>query len=192
MTILAKYTVSIRYSILAIILKQIFMKLKDCIIILLILGLLGCGQNSSKRNTKDISKPTVVNFDNKLAFGEFNQLNLDDKCVNLLDPRNTSDAEREAVINSWTNFHKKVNEFLEEENFSWEVPDSTISIYNRIYFDKNGNVNYYVFNINNPSITEDKKTEFENVLMQFSKNVKLELQRDQEFSQCGKTKYLNY
>jgi len=31
-----------------------------------------------------------------------------------------------------------------------------------------------------------------NVLAKFIKEVKLELQRDQEFSQCGKTKYFNF
>ena len=158
----------------------------------MILGLLGCKQNPSEGKTENINNPKVIDFDNKLAFNDFSKLNLDDKCVNLLDPKNTSEAERESVINSWSNFHKKVSKFLLEEKFDWEVPDSTISIYNRIYFDKNGNINYYVFNINNPSISEGKKAEFETVLAKFSKSVQLELQRDQAFSQCGKTKYLNY
>lgn len=158
----------------------------------MIIGFLGCKHNPKEEKIADVKNPKVVNFDNKLAFNEFSKLNLDDKCVNLLDPSNTSEAERKSVFNSWSNLHKNVTRFLKEEKFDWEVPDSTISIYNRIYFDKNGNINYYVFNINNPSVTEEKKAEFENVLLKFSKNVQLELQRDQEFSQCGKTKYLNY
>ena len=60
------------------------------------------------------------------------------------------------------------------------------------YLDKNGTINYYVFNILNPSVSEEKKLEFEDILFKFSKDVQLELQRDQQFSQCGKTKYLNY
>ncbi|OZV68175.1 hypothetical protein [Winogradskyella aurantia] len=168
------------------------MKLNNSLLILMIIGFLGCKQKPSEEKIVEVKNPKVVNFDNKLAFNEFSKLNLDDKCVNLLDPTNTSEAERKSVINSWSNFHKNVTRFLKEEKFDWEVADSTISIYNRIYFDKNGNINYYVFNINNPSITEEKKAEFENVLLKFSKDVQLDLQRNQAFSQCGKTTYVNY
>ena len=168
------------------------MKLNNFLYLLILIGFLTCKQNPNEEKTENIKNPKVINFDNKLAFNDFSKLNMDDKCINLLDPRNTAEDERESVINSWSNFHKKVTKFLEEENFDWEVPDSTIRIYNRIYFDKDGNINYYVFNIKNPSISMEKKVEFENVLLKFSKNVQLELQRDQEFAQCGKTKYLNY
>ena len=85
----------------------------------MILGLLGCKQNPSEGKTENINNPKVIDFDNKLAFNDFSKLNLDDKCVNLLDPKNTSEAERESVINSWSNFHKKVSKFLQEEKFDW-------------------------------------------------------------------------
>ncbi|MCA0131712.1 hypothetical protein [Winogradskyella alexanderae] len=168
------------------------MKIGYNLLIGLMLLTLACKQNSSEDKTENTKEPNIINFDDKLAFADFSKLNLDEKCVNLLDPRNTSKTERERVIKSWSNFHKKINKFMKEEGFSWEVPDSTISIYNRIYFDKNGTVNYYVFNINNPSISELKKAEFKNVLSKFSKEVHIELQRAGQFAQCGKTKYLNY
>ena len=172
--------------------KSVVMNLKIILLSVVMLGCFGCKQHSSEHKSETTKTPTVVNFDNKSAFREFNTLNLDDKCVNLLDPANTSETEREGIIRSWSNFHKQVNRFLEAENFDWGVSDSTISIYNRIYFDKNGTINYYVFNILNPSVSEEKKLEFEDILFKFSKDVQLELQRDQQFSQCGKTKYLNY
>ncbi|MDY2586817.1 hypothetical protein [Winogradskyella aquimaris] len=168
------------------------MKIRNSLLIGLMALTLGCKQNSSEDKTENTKEPIIINFDDKLAFTEFSQLNLDEKCVNLLDPRNTTENESKRVIESWSNFHKKIISFLKEEDFSWEVPDSTISIYNRIYFDKNGRVNYYVFNINNPSISELKKEEFKNTLSKFSKEVHIELRRDEEFAQCGKTKYFNY
>jgi len=162
------------------------------IFFLILLSFFACKNDTETSIVKDVKAPTIVNFDDKLAFGDFKKLNLDDKCANLLDPRNTAEDERTSVINSWSSFHKKVTVFLEQENFKWEIPDSTISIYNRIYFNKNGTINYYVFNINNPSVTAEKKAEFEKVLEKFSRDVKLDLKREQEFAQCGKTRYINY
>ena len=170
------------------------MKISSNILICLIIGIIGCKQNSTetKAKTEIEAEPIVISFDDKPAFADFTKLNLDDKCVNLLDPRNTPAAERESVVNAWSTFHKKVNTYLTEQNFSWEVPDSTIRIYNRIYFDKNGNVNYYVFNINTPSVSEAKKAEFQRLLKMFSKDVQLGLKREEQYAQCGSIKYLNY
>ena len=168
------------------------MKSNHVLFILFTIGIISCKQHHENNGIAENSEPQIVNFDDKVAFNSFSELNLDDTCVNLLDPRNTSESERTSVVNSWSNFHKKVTTFLKEENFEWEVPDSTITIYNRIYFHKNGTINYYVFNINNPSISEEKKAEFEKVLLKFSEEIRLDLQKDEPFSQCGKTKYINY
>jgi hypothetical protein len=134
----------------------------------------------------------VVNADNKLAFTEFGKLNLDSIYTNLLDPKNVSETEYKVVMDPWSEFHKKVYTFIKAENFKWEVPDSTISIVNKIYFDKNGTIDYYAFKILNPSIPSEKRVEFEKVLEKFSKKIMLDLKRDEQYAQCGKTKYLNY
>ena len=167
------------------------MKLKQSIWILLLIGLYGCKKAPEKKD-QIAKEPKVVNFDNKLAFQEFSKMNLDSTYINLLDPRNVSESEHKSVIKSWTEFHQKVSKFIKEENFKWEVPDSTISVLNRIYFDKNGNIDYYAFKILNPSIAAEKQSEFENILEKFSKEIKLDLKRDEQYAQCGKTKYLNY
>jgi hypothetical protein len=65
-------------------------------------------------------------------------------------------------------------------------------MFSKIYFDKNGKVEYYVFNIKNASVTEDKKEQFRKVLSKFSKNIKLDIQREKAFAQCGKISYSNY
>ena len=119
-------------------------------------------------------------------------MNLDSTYTNLLNPRNVSESEYKIVAESWSEFHKKVSQFIKEENFKCEVSDSTITILNRIYFDKSGTIDYYTFKIRNTSVSAEKRAEYEKVLQKFSKEVKLDLKRTEKYAQCGKIKYLNY
>ena len=160
--------------------------------LVLIFGLIGCNKKSKRDEQINMTTFRVVNFDNKIAFNDMQALDLDSTYLNLLDPRYSDASEYEPIIKSWTDFHQKVSQFMEEESFKWEVTDSTISIVNRIYFDKNGNIEHYFFRVLTPSITTKKRAEFEKVLQKFSKNTKIDLSRESPFAQCGKTKYLNY
>ena len=168
------------------------MRIKNSIWILLIIGLISCKQKSTEKETEVIKVPKIVSGNNEMAYNEIKKLNLDSTYTNLLDPRNVSESEYKIVVESWSEFHKKVSQFIKEENFKWEVPDSTITIFNRIYFDKNGTIDYYTFKIKNPSVSSEKQAEYEKVLQKFSKEVKLDLKRSEQYAQCGKTKYLNY
>ncbi|HLV13749.1 MAG TPA: hypothetical protein VKY41_01115 [Xanthomarina sp.] len=160
--------------------------------ILLIIGLISCKQNSTEKVTEDIKEPKIVSANNEMAYNEIKKLNLDSTYTNLLDPRNVSEPEYKMVMKSWSEFHKNISQFLIDENFKWEVPDSTITIFNRIYFDKNGTIDYFTFKIKTPSVSDEKQTEYEKILLKFSKQVKLNLKRPEQYAQCGKTKYLNY
>ncbi|MFT7251234.1 MAG: hypothetical protein ACI9FW_000961 [Flavobacterium sp.] len=119
-------------------------------------------------------------------------MNLDSTYTALLDRKNVSKSEYKIVVESWYEFHKKVAQFIKEENFKWEVPDSTITILNRIYFDKSGTIDYYLFRIRKLSVSAEKRTEYQKVLQKFSKEVTLDLKRTEKYAQCGKIKYLNY
>ena len=172
------------------------MKSKLIIAILLlntiVLGTISCNEKPTESKVVISNTHKVVNFDNSTEFKAFRELNLDSTYMNLLDPKNTTELEYKAVIQSWSEFHQKVSKFIKQENFHWEVPDSTISIVNRIYFNKNGTVDYYGFKILNQSIPAEKRKEYENVLQKFSESIKLDLPRDKKYAQCGKIKYMNY
>jgi len=168
------------------------MRIKNSIWILIVIGLISCKQKSTEKETEVIKEPKIVSGNNEMAYNEIKKMNLDSTYTNLLDPRNVSESEYKIVAESWSEFHKKVSKFIKEENFKWEVPDSTITIFNRIYFDKNGTIDYYTFKIKNPSVSAEKRAEYEKVLQKFSKEVKLDLKRSEQYALCGKTKYLNY
>lgn len=137
------------------------------------------------------NSPVLINFDNEFDMTKYEVLNLDSTYLNLLDPKNVSQEELNEVYHSWTEFHQSVIFFINENNFKWGVQDSTISIINKIYFNKGGTIDYYGFKILNKSVTEEKKEEFKDILKSFSKSVKIDLERKDNFAQCGKTKYLN-
>ena len=168
------------------------MSMKNSIWIILIILLVSCKQKSTEKETEIIKDPKIVSGNNEMAYNEIKKMNLDSTYTNLLDPRNVSESEYKIVAKSWSEFHKKISRFIKEENFKWEVPDSTITILNNIYFDKSGTIDYYTFKIKNPSVSNEKRTEYEKVLQKFSKEVRLDLNRDEKYAQCGKTKYLNY
>ncbi len=168
------------------------MRFKSSLWILVIIGLISCKQKSTEKETDSIKEPKVVSAHNKIALKEIRELYLDSTYTNLLDPRNVTESEYKDVTKSWTEFHKKVLKFIEEEDFKWDVPDSMITIANRIYFDKNGTIDYYTFKIRNPSISAEKSAEYEKVLQKFCKEITLDLKRNENFAQCGNIKYVNY
>ncbi len=162
--------------------------MKQTSIFLLLVILLSCGKNSADTD----KNPVIINFDNQLSFDAYKKLNLDSIYPNLLDSINSTQEQHKKVIESWSEFHQQVSKFMKDENFTWDSPDSTISIVNKIYFSKRGSINYYVLKIINPSISISKKLEFETVLKNFSKSITMSLNRDSKYAQCGKTRYLNY
>ncbi|MCF6361239.1 MAG: hypothetical protein L3J29_10825 [Cyclobacteriaceae bacterium] len=166
--------------------------MKNVVIIYVVIGLISCGNSSTGFGQGDKTNPKVINFDNKTAFNDYRKLNLDSLYPNLLDPSKSSEKEFKAVVKSWSELHQKVSSFMKDEGFSWNVEDSTISIVNKICFHKNGTIDYFFFRILNPSIPDSKKIEFESVLQKFSKSIIMNLNRDSNYAQCGKTKYINY
>ena len=149
------------------------------------------GGLSFAQPAEPVDKPKIVNIDNTQSFVSFATLKLDDEYVDLLDSRNSSEEEFRKVYSSWADFHQQVAGFVKEKDFKWEVEDSIISVISKIYFNKEGKVEYYGFKILNSSVSDEKKEEFANILEQFSSNVDLTLNRDDKFSQCGKIKYIN-
>jgi hypothetical protein len=174
------------------------MKFKNTLKLMLffsiIIGINSCKEkNENKTQSNEVQKePKIVNGINEIAYNEIKKMNLDSTYTDLLDRRNVSESEYKIVVESWYEFHKKVSQFIKKENFKWEVPDSTITILNRIYFDKSGTIDYYLFRIRNASVSAEKQTEYQKVLQKFSEEVTLDLKRVEKYAQCGKIKYLNY
>lgn len=152
---------------------------------------LNCKNTDGKKDTFALNRQ-VISIENDSLVEISKKLNLDSVYPNLLDPRISKRADFDRVFELWTSFHQRVNKYIKEQNFKWEVKDSFISVTNKLYFDKTGKVDYYFYRIDNPGVSEEKKKEYEKVLESFVKNVQIDLAMDNKFGQCGKIKYLNY
>jgi hypothetical protein len=164
--------------------------MKYAILYLLIGILLSCGNNYDQN--KISKKPIIISYHNQAKFKTYTKQNLDSLYPNLLDPKNAHKKVYKKVVKSWRSFHQQFPKFMKEKKFTWGVPDSTIRIVNKIYFNKNGHVEYYFFKIQNPSVPEEKKNEFEAVLQHFSEHTSIDLKREHKYAQCGKTVFANY
>lgn len=142
------------------------------------------------KDTQPQKKITIFNFDNKQDVASYKELQLDSTHPNLLNPQISKD-DYMLVRESWAGLHQKIGAYLSEKDFSWEIEDSVITIVQKFYFYPNGEIKSYFFNIRNESVTAQKKKEFGDLIANFSEDHTIELSRNQDFAQCGKTKYYN-
>lgn len=155
-------------------------------------GILSCkspSENQSKPPVKEVSLK-VFNVDNREEMAQFDKLNMDKTHPNMLDPRN-SKSENEKIKASWIDLHQSIGNYLAENNFSWGVEDQAIKMFQKIYFEPNGQLKTYTFKIVNRSISAEKKEEFGNLIAGFAKTHKVNYSMDKPFAQCGKTSYQN-
>lgn len=136
-------------------------------------------------------KNVVVNSENKERYPAIEKMKLDEHYNNLLSPEFSSKEEYTEVAKTWNDFHQQIGKIVKAHNFDWGVKDSTITVLNRIYFNKNGAVDYYTFRVSNKNVSEAKKAEYENLLSENISKIKINLKREKQFAQCGKVRYQN-
>ncbi|SDB31472.1 hypothetical protein SAMN03097699_0654 [Flavobacteriaceae bacterium MAR_2010_188] len=170
-------------------LKLIF---KELFILIALIGISSCKQDAKKK-TDSIEKTRsigIYNFDNKQELIEYNKMNLGESHPNLLNPQ-ISKTDYDSVMESWTDLHQQIGNYLSENKFTWEVEDETITIVHKIYFEPNGEIENYFFNVLNQTVTKEKKEQFADLISDFAETNRIDFKRDKSFAQCGKTKYLN-
>ena len=79
-----------------------------------------------------------------------------------------------------------LSKFLSKSNFKW---GKTTRCFNRIYFNKNGKIDYFLFNFPEGEIANEKEKEFSRLLNIFIKKKKIQLKAKEKFAQCCPIKY---
>jgi len=158
--------------------------LKSIIVISVIIEIISCkGKNENK-------KVRVFNFDNKIELYEYNKLKLNETHPNLLNPE-ISKSEYSTIAQSWINLNQNIGKYLSNKKFTWGVKDSTITVIQKFYFNKEGEITNYFFRLKNKNISKEKKEQFANLISDFAKDNKINLKKDKSFAQCGNAKYIN-
>mgnify|MGYP000106095643 CR=1 FL=1 len=109
---------------------------------------------------------------------------LDATHANLLNP-NESDANIQEVYKSWTEVHQQLQKFLKKNNFKWNVNAPSVKMYNRFYFDLNGNIKVFTFRFFT-KVSKETEKKFVNLMLKFTKKHTIGIKRNTAFAQCGK------
>jgi len=165
--------------------------LKSILVISVIIGINSCkGKNEDNIESDEIKKVRVFNFDNKIELSEFNKLKLNETHPNLLNPE-ISKSEYNTIAKSWIDLNQNIGKYLSNKKFTWGVKDSTITVIQKFYFNKDGEIKTYFFRLKNKNISKEKKEQFSNLITDFAKDNKINIKKDKSFAQCGKAKYMN-
>lgn len=169
--------------------KSIFLP-KSIFVLVLFLGAnLSVAQNNSDINcTAGEDLIGVYNFNEKEKWSHFIELNLDETHPNLLDPRN-SKSDNALVMRSWRDLHKRIVKYLRDHNFSWDIEENTIKIFQKIYFSPDGKIENYAFKVITPNVPVEKTNQYSMLMEGFIKENGIDFQRSGHFAQCGKTQY---
>lgn len=81
---------------------------------------------------------------------------------------------------------KELNNFLHENNFSW---GKATRCFNRIYLNKDGGIDYFLFNFSQGEIESAREKEFGLLLEKFIQTYQFPLKNDVSFAQCSPVKY---
>ncbi|MCW5912613.1 MAG: hypothetical protein KIT62_16210 [Cyclobacteriaceae bacterium] len=95
-------------------------------------------------------------------------------------------GREQEFIKGYTSLLKDLAGFLKANNFMWE---KTIRCFNRIYLNKNGKIDYFLFHFMEGEITPAKQARFEKLLGSFIENYQFPLTSTVHFAQCSPVKY---
>jgi hypothetical protein len=79
-----------------------------------------------------------------------------------------------------------LGDFLHENKFNWEKP---IRCFNRIYINKDGTIDYFLFNFKAGEIDPEKEQAFERLLGEFIKTYRFPITNAKNFAQCSPVQY---
>ncbi|MCF8217621.1 MAG: hypothetical protein K9I29_00440 [Bacteroidales bacterium] len=89
-------------------------------------------------------------------------------------------------IQSWQTMLQDLGSYLQDHDFVWK---KQTRCFNKVYFDKDGNIDYFLYNLN-PQLDETQAEKFRMLLQDFIENYQLPVQGEKKFTQCGPSMYM--
>ena len=104
-----------------------------------------------------------------------------------------TEAEQEQLYNAYVTLLKDFNKFLKANDFRWEKPTRC---FNRIYFKKDGTIDYFLYNFNIGNkpvdlISMERQTEFHRLLNLYIQDAKIAMTANVNFVQCSPATYMS-
>ncbi len=90
------------------------------------------------------------------------------------------------VGESYFEMLQKLGKFLKSHEFVWEKPTKG---FNRIYFNKDGSIDYFIYSFRPDQITLEQEKQFEQLLSEFIKDYRFPMTAEVGFAQCSPVTY---
>lgn len=82
---------------------------------------------------------------------------------------------------------QELGTYLKTNGFVWDKP---LRGFNRIYFDKSGKIDYYLYNFKPDQLTSEQEKSFDTILKKFVSTHALSLKAQVNFAQCSPVTYM--
>lgn len=116
--------------------------------------------------------------------------NLDDNYPSPLGSDSASaaifDVDRDQYIAYYQEYLGHLGKYLAEQGFKWEQPRWC---FNKIYFNEEGKVDYFLYNFRPGEITDEMAVDFQKHLENFVKESEFPAKPNSAFSQCSPVTY---
>ena len=97
-------------------------------------------------------------------------------------------TRQEEFQEAYISMLQNLGTFLSKNNFKWEKPTKG---FNRIYFNPDGSIAYFLYNFKPGEVTSEKENQFNTLLNQFIKTYKFPMSCEMKFAQCSPVTYMN-
>jgi hypothetical protein len=95
-------------------------------------------------------------------------------------------GQEKKFMDGYISLLSDLNTFLKKNNFSW---GKQTRCFNRVYLNKNGEIDYFLFNFKEGEIEKSKEAEFQKLLSEFIQTYRFPLTNKVNFAQCSPVKY---
>jgi hypothetical protein len=101
-------------------------------------------------------------------------------------------VDEEQFIKAYTVFVQGFGQLLNDSNFVWPVEKvGEIRGFNRIYFNTDGSVAYWIYSLKKLELSDVQQKEFERLMLCYCQINKLQYPSKQNFVQCAPVLYRN-
>ncbi len=96
-------------------------------------------------------------------------------------------TNQDKYFEAYQNLLQDFGKFLKKNNFLWS---KTTKGFNRIYFDKSGKIEYFLYNFKPDQLTKEQEKTFGDLLQSFIKTYTFPLKASRKFAQCSPVTYM--
>lgn len=93
----------------------------------------------------------------------------------------------DSLVRAYTNFLQGLGVYLKEHDFKWEQPTRC---WNRIYFNRGGSVDYYLFDFKT-AVSDEKIQRYKELFRQYVATHKIGITATVDFAQCSPVTYMD-